>query len=403
MRVPLLSSVVFAACSGSIQMTPPPLEVPSVTVSLGAPTERDRPVRSQPGTWTTPSALWRQSGNVVVLDGDVLTQRSVTSSSSLSVGTEGTPGAVKALSRRGDGVVLAGTGGFFHDAPNGLLRAPMSEDFSMDTVRFVDVVGAAIWVTTKTEAVRVLDGRRQAVSIDDPAETGELQVVVGTSESAALVIKGGSLYAADLTALTVTTLARGLSTVTAIDHLGTDTLIGTSAGLLQISASGTVTQRTLSTSLETAQGVVDVEVVGDTTLVTTSKQVLQVNPVGAVVLADVTRAWPDALTKDTAGDVWFLDGAQVVRLATSLAPPAPSFATDVKPFMTAHCRSCHATGANYAPQLDLETYATARTWAAATVTRLTSTQSPMPPASTETLTPAQYDVVVRWVEGGLLP
>jgi mono/diheme cytochrome c family protein len=101
--------------------------------------------------------------------------------------------------------------------------------------------------------------------------------------------------------------------------------------------------------------------------------------------------------------VWFVDGTQVARLTTSVDPPPPSFATDVKPFFTAHCRSCHATGANYAPQIDLETYATARSWAQASLRRITDTLAPMPPASAEILTPAQYDVVVRWVEGGLLP
>ena len=84
-------------------------------------------------------------------------------------------------------------------------------------------------------------------------------------------------------------------------------------------------------------------------------------------------------------------------------PPPPSFAADVKPFMTMHCRSCHATGASYAPVMDLENYSVAKAWASQTIRRLTDTSAPMPPANREVLTPAQYDVVVRWAEGGLLP
>lgn len=179
-------------------------------------------------------------------------------------------------------------------------------------------------------------------------------------------------------------------------------LLGTSEGLLEVDAEGLVTRHTLTASPDTAASIIDVEVVGATTLVTTTSQLLQLGS-PAVVLADVTQPWPDALTRDGSGDVWFLDGNALARLSTSIAPPPPSFVTDVKPFMTAHCRSCHATGANYAPQINLENYATAKTWATQSLARLTATTSPMPPTNTEVLTPAQYDVVVRWVEGGLLP
>ncbi|MDP1823936.1 MAG: hypothetical protein Q8L48_11865 [Archangium sp.] len=393
---PISLCLLLTACQGAIQVTPPPEEVPAMKVIATAAIERTRPTRTTPGAWSNPSALWLQSGEVTVLDGALVRQKSGTDFSTLTVGTdtESTlPGVVKALSRRGEGVLLAATGGFFHDAPGRLLRAPVSDDFSMETIRFIDAVNGAVWVTTSTDAVRVLNGHRETVRLNDEAEPGAVQAVVGRTAASALVVKGASLYEVDLGAKTVKTLARGLATVTAIAHRGETVLLGTSDGLIEVGT--TVTRHTLGP-------IVDLEVVGDTTLVTTTSQVLQVSSV-AVVLADVTQPWPDALTKDGTGDVWFLDGASLARLSTSITLPPPSFAADVRPFMTAHCRSCHATGANYAPQLDLENYGTAKTWAARTVSRLTDTLAPMPPANTEVLTPAQYDVVVRWVEGGLLP
>ena len=400
MRPLLLSAVLFAACTGSLQVTPPPAEVPAMTVMLGAPIERPRPARTTPGRWSHPSALWLQSGEVTVLDGALVKQKSGTSFSTLSMVEA--PGTVKAVTRRGAGVLLAASGGFFHDAPGTLLRAPVSDDFAMETLRFVDAVDGAIWVTTANDAVRLLEGRRETVRINDPLESGDLQLIAGRTVSAALLVKGASLYAVDLEAKTVTTLARGLGTVTAIDHRGEVVLVGTSEGLLEVAADGTVTRHTLSADEATAQSIIDLEVIDGTTLVTTASQVLQLGS-PHVVLADVTQPWPDALTKDSAGDVWFLDGAALARLSTSVALPPPSFAADVKPFMAAHCKSCHATGANYAPVLNLENFGTAKTWATRTVTRLTDTLAPMPPANTEVLTPAQYDIVVRWVEGGLLP
>jgi len=71
--------------------------------------------------------------------------------------------------------------------------------------------------------------------------------------------------------------------------------------------------------------------------------------------------------------------------------------------MRGHGRSVPQCGANYAPVIALENYGTAKTWAQAPLRRITDTLSPMPPASTEILTPAQYDIFVRWVDGGLLP
>jgi hypothetical protein len=405
MRVPVLSSLLLTACTGAISVTPPPEEVKAMRVVAGAPIERPRPNRTAPGEWSSPSAVWLQAGEVTVLDGSLVRQKAGADFATLAVGTSTDariPGEVKALSRRGDGVMLAATGGFFHDAPGRLLRAPLSDDFAMDSLRFVDVVGAALWVTTATDAVRVLDGHRETVRLNDPTESGAVQAIVGRSTSSALLVKGATLYSVDLGGKTVKTLARGIAAVTAIDHRGDVALLGTSEGLLEVAADDSVTRHTLTDSTETAVTIVDLEVVGDVTLVTTTSQVLQLGSV-AVVLADVAQPWPDALTKDGSGDVWFLDGTSLARLSTSVAVTPPSFATDVKPFMATHCRSCHATGASYAPQINFENFATAKSWATQTINRLTDTSAPMPPANREVLTPAQYDVVVRWVEGGLLP
>lgn len=377
-----------------------------MTVVHGAPVERPRPNRFTPGEWSSPSALWLQAGEVTVLDGSLVRQKAGADFATMTVGTDTdarVPGAVKAVSRRGNGVMLAATGGFFHDAPGRLLRAPVSDDFAMDSLRFVDVVGSALWVTTSREAVRVLDAHRETVRLTDPEEPGAVQAIAGRPDGSGLLVKGASLYAIDLSAKSVKTLARGIATVTAIDHRGAVTLFGTTEGLLEIAADNTVTRYTLSNETEPAKAIVDVEVVGELTLVTTTTQVLQLGALN-VVLAEVAQPWPDALTKDGNGDVWFLDGASLVRLSTqSVTTPPPSFAADVKPFMTAHCRSCHASGASYAPVLDLENYAVAKAWAAQSIRRITDTSAPMPPANREVLTPAQYDVVVRWAEGGLLP
>jgi hypothetical protein len=404
MRFLLVFISFFAACEGAMDKAPRAEDVPAMVVAVNAPVDLPRPNRTASGVWTSPSALWLQAGKVTVLDGALVRQKREADFVTVPVGVESeasVPGVVKAVSRRGNGVMLAASAGLFHDAPGRLLRSPVSDAFSQETLRFIDVVGKALWVTTATQAVRVLDGQRETVLLNDAANTGTVQVVVGRSPTSALLVKGSSLYAVDLAAKTVKTLARGLGTVTALDHRGEVALLGTSEGLIEVGVDDVVTRHTLTATPDVPQAIVDIEVVGNTTLVTTPSQVLQLGTV-AIVLADVTQPWPDSLTKDSSGDVWFIDGSALVRLSRSMVA-LPSFAADVRPFMTAHCRSCHATGANYAPQLNLETYAVAKSWAARSLTRLTDTLAPMPPVNTEVLTPAQYDVVVRWVEGGLLP
>lgn len=407
MRLSHVSLLLLTGCIGAIEpMRPAPVEVPAIAVVDGAPREAARPNRTTEGSFSAPTGLWLQAGAATVLDGSRVLRREGSGFKPLAIGTATdprSPGAIRAVTARQGGVFLAGTEGFFHDAPGRLLRSPLSDAFAMESVRFIDFIDGALYVTTATETVRVLQGRREAIRIDDAEEPGALQAVVGRSATRALVVKGASLYAVDLSARSVKTIARALPTVTALSHRGDVVLLGTTEGLVEVRDDDAVTRRTLAAAGAAPQAIIDVESLGTASLVSTASQVLQVTESGAVVLADVAQPWPDALAKDAAGDVWFLDGTSVARLSTSVTPSAPSFAADVRPFMQAHCRSCHAGGANYAPVIDLENYGVAKTWAQASLARITDPLSPMPPASAEILTPAQYDVFVRWVDGGLLP
>src|SRR5437868_4850217 len=107
MRLLLFISLLLTACTGAIQVAPPPEEVKAMTVITGAPVERTRPTRTTPGEWSRPSALWLQEGEVTVLDGALVRQRAGADFATMSVGTDTDarePGAVKAVSKRGSGV-----------------------------------------------------------------------------------------------------------------------------------------------------------------------------------------------------------------------------------------------------------------------------------------------------------
>ncbi|MGV3620859.1 MAG: hypothetical protein ACO1OB_08580, partial [Archangium sp.] len=187
----LTAALAIIGCTAEVKVptVPEKVVVPDVTTVVVTPRESTRPNRTVHGNWSAPSAIWSQNGAATVLDGTNVQQRNSDDFVAILVGTDSEPntmGQLKAVTRRNGGVFLASSTGFFHDAPGRLLRAPLSDDFSMAQVRFVDSVGAALFVTTDTDAYRVFNGRRDAVRVNDPDETGALQLVAGRSETEAL-------------------------------------------------------------------------------------------------------------------------------------------------------------------------------------------------------------------------
>lgn len=409
MRIPALVCLGLTACQGNIVMTPQTPEPAPMTVVTGAPlTVASPPARNTAGTWVAPSSLWSTGGNITIVDGPAVKQFVDTDFVTITVGIDGEShelGTVKAVSRRGEGVLLATTNGLFHDAPGYLLASPASASVSMATVRFIDSFDDTLYVSSVAELSKLSDSTRQTLVIADDKESGEVQAVIGRTPSSAIVVKGASLYAIDFTAKKVTTLARGLASVTAIDRNAEGVLIGTTEGLVEVHADDSVTRRTFTVDTSTPVTIVDLDVSNGTTTVVTDSAVLELSSTGSTVLTTLARAWPDAFARDGAHDAWVIDGAQVIKLGTSLTQPPPSFATEVKPFMQAHCATCHATGARYAPVEDFTSLALARQKANAIIDRITESDlgRVMPPPDTEVLTAAQYDVVVRWVAGGMLP
>jgi len=80
----------------------------------GAPVESTRPNRTTEGSFTAPTALWLQAGAATVLDGSNVFRRDGANFTALTIGTATdprTPGAIRALTTRNDGVFLAGTDG----------------------------------------------------------------------------------------------------------------------------------------------------------------------------------------------------------------------------------------------------------------------------------------------------
>jgi hypothetical protein len=107
---------------------------------------------------------------------------------------------------------------------------------------------------------------------------------------------------------------------------------------------------------------------------------------------------------------WLVGAAIVVVLPWSVAAQsaAPTFAKDVAPILQAKCQSCHRPG-EMAP-MPLRTYQEARPWARSIMNKVSRRE--MPPwfidrttgiqrfKNDASLSDAQIDTIVRWVDGG---
>ncbi|MDX2009190.1 MAG: hypothetical protein SFW67_03315 [Myxococcaceae bacterium] len=400
------AAVLAAACTpGVIVMPPPaPVEPPALSPLALTPVSGTRPVASEVMVTTGAFGLTLIAGQVAVATLDTVSTRSGANLSPVPVGAIGDEalGTVRALARRGPGSLVLTSTGVFLERQGRLLRSPLSDGLQLTSAKGLDVVGAgpteAWWLRTDTGLQRATSAGVDVVSLDDPRGGGSIKAVVGRDTSSALVVRGERLYLIDVAEPKVTALARGVGAISASARLEDGTvLFATDAGLLRVSPSNEVTLLTLG-----AQSAVrDVWADGDAALVTSNGALSSLLVDTLTTLGDVASPQPSGLVRDATGALFVLDGASLKRLAAPTETPV-TFA-DVRLFFTAHCTSCHTSGANYAPVFDLTNLAVARTWAQRSLARVKNVDMPMPPASSGLLRPSQYQVLERWVAGGLLP
>jgi len=134
----------------------------------------------------------------------------------------------------------------------------------------------------------------------------------------------------------------------------------------------------------------------------TSQWLARVDPNGAATLGSAASPRPGlGVAVDANGDTWSADEGKLFRVLTGRPV---SFESDVKPFFDRHCMSCHRTGSLGAPVRNFDDFETAKSYSALIARRLQAIGvPPMPPAYVETLTAADFAVVIRWIGGGLQP
>jgi len=315
-----------------------------------------------------------------------------------------TTGAVDAVARRsGGGLLVHGASGLFHDTEGFLVPSPLEKSLAGKAIVAIDALGEGdaeeLWIATSASAIHV--GTSKIESFDVEGASAPADAAIGVGPGQAVISAGGEAFFVDLTASTVTLLAKGLGKVHGHDRAEDDTVyLATDAGLLARDKAGAVSLRTLAAAGQTAVPVLGVAASFGAVMVVTASSLVRIDTTGATTIGTLTGA-TGVLAIDANGDVWTAGPDKLTRFATGAKV---SFATDVKPFFASHCATCHGTGINGAPKDDFLDDTTAKERSATILKRLAGDGAPvMPPATREVLTPSDYAVVTRWVGGGFQP
>jgi hypothetical protein len=410
-RSPFLA-LLLAACSADAEPSP---ESPKGTA---APVVV-KVVEGEPGAGTNavPTAqvsitgaapvLGVAGGHVVVatdrgvyrasLTGDDKLQEMPLALSEGEVATVGKPVSVTPRGTEGF-VLLTESSQLFHAQDQRIARSPLSTALEGKQVSIVDALGEGpsetLWLTTAQGVLVHRKGTLQPVSLPG---ADKAVAALGIDAEHGLLVGTQGLWEVDLgTGATASRGSAGVSGVRGAYRDDTGTLfLATDAGLLVRSATGELSRYTLAPAaaapravravtagVEGAYALVDDDLVGLAAGKTT------------VFARGVREAL--ALALDANGDLWTATPSTLTR---HRAGKPASFAVDVKPFMQAHCMSCHA--GKGAPTRAFDQYDVAKTFAKEIALRLRAAGRPvMPPTSTEQLEPADYRAVLRWTQTG---
>lgn len=316
-------------------------------------------------------------------------------------------GAIHHLARRATGgLLVAAEGGLFHSATSILLPSPLSALLADVRIASLDAIGDGageeLWIVDDEGAL--LHFGHETLEDVTVAGLGKVQAAVGVGNGLAIVVSEGRAVLVDIHGQAVTALGDALGEVHAFDRSDDGAaFLATDAGLFGRERDGSLTLRTFAPEGEEAAPVLAVSASFGELLVGNAEGLIAVDleKNASTWLDEALAVEPGSIAVDALGDAWAIDAGDLYRYRTG---EPVSFDTDVKPFFENHCTSCHDTGLDGAPLLDLADFGVAEERALTILGRLRAVGvSPMPPANTEILTAQDYSVVTRWVASGKNP
>lgn len=280
-------------------------------------------------------------------------------------------GAVHAMAKFEDGVLVAATNGLFVSREGALQLSKASADLaSLDitslTSRTDEQGATTLGVVAAGRAYELApaEGGATLLAWTIDGEAGQATAVFAQPDRVVASF-GRTTYEIDKETLKAKKVAFDLGDVRAIAcdsdacEEGSLLYFASDAGLVERAADGSYTLFTLAEDDAPSPGVQALALDGTTGRVyaLAGDRVLRVR---AGEIPEVIATAPvdpsaegRAMTVDALGDVWI--GASKVVAHFAVAAPI-RFATDVKPVLHAYCADCHKTGANGAPKIDYEDY-----------------------------------------------
>jgi cytochrome c5 len=405
----LIAAASLSACPGPA----PVVDVlePKVTRIEGAAASGTAPQKTAITSSAAPVALSVMGGSAAVgtASGLFLGTQATTLASVpvIASGSEPTStGAVSTLARRANGgLLVAAKNGLFVDQSGNLLQSPLSQTLGAAQVLSLDAFGSGpseeLWLVTDSGAQHVAGGQLEDLAL--AGVSAPVEALVGADANAAIYATGGTAYLVELGgAAKATTLAKNLGKVSGFDRSDDGTVyLATEAGLLSRAKDGAVSLRTFAAAGENPLAVSAVSAAYGSLYAAAGGKLMLVDAAGPKSLLALGAVSARGLSTDSTGNVWMAEDGKLYRIETG---GVTSYATDAKPFFVAHCASCHKTGAQGAPVIDWESYATAVQYGPRALIRLQAQGvAPMPPATAEVLTATDFAVITKWVGGGMKP
>jgi mono/diheme cytochrome c family protein len=310
------------------------------------------------------------------------------------------PGAVKLLERRGSGAWVLAANGLFYDDGAKLLKSPLSTSIDVSVFSNVSSAGSQaaeeLWLFNSSQAIFVQGAMSTPVTLNESGTAQPIEALVALGNKTAAAISKGQVLLLNVSQQSAKILATGATTVSATAQSTDAAWFATDTGLLSVG-------RDETTLLYAFQGAPIQALAANEAGIfcVVQNKLLRKTSTGFESVGSIAAPKLKGLSMTPGGLVYALDGNSVVKIGAAVAS-APSFASDVKPFMNAHCMTCHRS---MTPVRAFDTLAVASQYAAEIASRLqgVGSKNPMPPPAVEVLTRAQYDVVLRWVNEGKLP
>lgn len=402
MRPLWLSALVLAACG-----TPalPPVEE-KLTVNSTAAAQGSALMQEELTTSGTVSAVGRSAdGNLVVVAGDrvyELTAGELTQRNLYAQGTDPTSlGAVSAIiPRAAGGAWIASANGLFVAEGSYVTHSPVmvgmgplagASEVSTGTLR-------GLWLAATNGVYRRQTAETARYRIEGYGETAGA-IATDPDGSGAFAVLGDQLVLltpGEAAAPAAAEPPEAVGTVNAVAGAKGTLFAATSKGLYRWQRTATP-QWTRFTLGDAAALDVKVDPVTEGAWVVTADSLFRLDVDSLTKFA--RPAGTERLAVDRLGDLWTAKASTLVRVKAGAGAASSSFATNLKPWLTQHCTSCHA---------DFGDVVAFKPRAESALQRVRTGDMPrctggVPCPTASHLKPEQYAVLEAWIRGGKQP